>query len=119
MKPFLVLGVLTAASVGFLFFKVGLTALPLWPQPTKQVEEVSFAGTEEPDPDPDSLYVNGYVIKNAGNVGLRDFYTRYERYLGPPIGAFNGRQMAFFGGRVTYSPDHEEAWKLEIESLGI
>jgi hypothetical protein len=119
MKWFTLIGLAVAASATVIYFRGGPSTLPFWPQPTRQMQEVTFAGNEVPDPDPDALYINGYVIKNDGNVRLKDFYVQYERYLGPPISAFNGRQMAFVGGRVTYSPDHAEGWQLEIESLGI
>ena len=119
MKWFTLIGLAIAASAAVIHLRGGLTTLPFWPQPTKQIQEVSFAGNELPDPDPDALHINGYVVKNDGKVRLKDFYLQYERYLGQPISTFNGRQMAFVGGRVTYSPDHADGWHLEIESLGI
>lgn len=111
-KLIIVLIVLGAVGAG-LALKLDL---PLLPQRTKTIAELTTIGHEEPQED--ALLVNGWLIKDYGAARVRTYWERYQPWLGEPIGAFDGRSQMFRMGKLSYTASNPSGWEIELDNLG-
>lgn len=116
MKKLLIPIVLVTAMGGGLIFRDGAPNLPPWMQPTRTIQQVTTEGMEQPDGN--ARFLNGYNIRDYPGAPLKEFYERFEPWLGEPISGFDARQQTFRMARLTATPSNPPDWRVELDNLG-
>ena len=113
MKKLMIALVVIGVAYGVLALK---TDMPLLPQRTKTVAELTTTGSEESEAG--ALLINGWLVKDIGPARMRAFWERYQPWLGEPIGPFDGRSQMFRMGKLTYTASNPDGWQVELDNLG-
>ncbi len=106
--------------VATLLIVLGLAAglssiLTSMPRPVV-ITPLQTAGSEPPEKD--SVYGNGWNVRNVGGARLEYAYLRFRAWLGEPISAFDGQCQSFRFARLCYNPGNKEDWQIELTNGG-